>query len=125
LDVCGDAESSIPQAAARSASFTVPSAIWVSSLSASFCEAAVRVPAYQRCLDGEVPARGTKRTTLALANQTTSACPGKLEDGFPKKGHAPTREQREQTTMGRYLLLFLLGVPLPILVLIWLLGGLH
>jgi hypothetical protein len=27
--------------------------------------------------------------------------------------------------MGRYLLLWLLGVPLPILLLIWLLGGLH
>jgi hypothetical protein len=28
-------------------------------------------------------------------------------------------------SMGRYLLLWLLGVPIPILVLIWLLGGLH
>jgi len=28
-------------------------------------------------------------------------------------------------TMGRYLLLWLLGVPIPILVLIWLFGGLH
>jgi len=27
--------------------------------------------------------------------------------------------------MGRYLLLWLLGVPIPILLLIWLLGGLH
>jgi hypothetical protein len=27
--------------------------------------------------------------------------------------------------MGRYLLLWLLGVPIPILVLIWLFGGLH
>jgi len=27
--------------------------------------------------------------------------------------------------MGRYLLLWLLGIPLPLLVLIWLLGGLH
>jgi hypothetical protein len=27
--------------------------------------------------------------------------------------------------MGRYLLLWLLGVPLPILVLIWAFGGLH
>jgi len=27
--------------------------------------------------------------------------------------------------MGRYLLLWLLGVPLPLLVLIWLFGGLH
>jgi len=27
--------------------------------------------------------------------------------------------------MGRYLLLWLLGIPLPILVLIWAFGGLH
>jgi len=27
--------------------------------------------------------------------------------------------------MGRYLLLWLLGIPLPILVLIWFFGGLH
>jgi len=27
--------------------------------------------------------------------------------------------------MGRYLLLWLLGVPIPILVVIWLFGGLH
>jgi hypothetical protein len=31
----------------------------------------------------------------------------------------------ETTTMGRYVLLWLLGVPIPILVLIWALGGLH
>jgi hypothetical protein len=29
------------------------------------------------------------------------------------------------TVMGRYLLLWLIGVPVPILVLIWLFGGLH
>jgi hypothetical protein len=28
-------------------------------------------------------------------------------------------------TMGRYLLLWLLGVPIPILLLIWAFGGLH
>ena len=31
----------------------------------------------------------------------------------------------EDSTMGRYMLLWLLGVPIPILVLIWLFGGLH
>jgi len=31
----------------------------------------------------------------------------------------------EKRTMGRYMLLWLLGVPIPILVLIWLFGGLH
>jgi len=29
------------------------------------------------------------------------------------------------TVMGRYLLLWLLGIPLPILFLIWIFGGLH
>jgi hypothetical protein len=31
----------------------------------------------------------------------------------------------EERNMGRYLLLWLLGIPLPILVLIWAFGGLH
>jgi hypothetical protein len=34
------------------------------------------------------------------------------------------RETRE-ADMGRYLLLWLLGIPLPILLLIWVFGGLH
>jgi hypothetical protein len=33
--------------------------------------------------------------------------------------------QKRRTDMGRYLLLWLLGIPIPILVLIWLFGGLH
>ncbi len=33
--------------------------------------------------------------------------------------------QREGDTMGRYLLLWLLGIPIPILLLIWVFGGLH
>jgi hypothetical protein len=36
----------------------------------------------------------------------------------------PLRSTRRQK-MGRYLLLWLLGIPIPILVLIWLFGGLH
>jgi hypothetical protein len=32
---------------------------------------------------------------------------------------------RKDAQMGRYLLLWLLGVPIPILLLIWLFGGLH
>lgn len=31
----------------------------------------------------------------------------------------------EENIMGRYLLLWLVGVPLPILALIWVFGGLH
>jgi hypothetical protein len=33
--------------------------------------------------------------------------------------------RRGEPTMGRYLLLWLLGIPIPILVLIWMFGGLH
>jgi hypothetical protein len=32
---------------------------------------------------------------------------------------------RWETVMGRYLLLWLLGIPIPILLLIWVFGGLH
>jgi len=41
---------------------------------------------------------------------------------------APTLTARfatEEIVMGRYLLLWLLGVPIPILLLIWAFGGLH
>jgi len=33
--------------------------------------------------------------------------------------------RRKEDVMGRGLLLWLLGIPLPIILLIWLLGGLH
>jgi hypothetical protein len=38
---------------------------------------------------------------------------------------ATSKTARGTTDMGRYLLLWLLGVPLPLLVLIWAFGGLH
>jgi len=34
-------------------------------------------------------------------------------------------DHRTELKMGRYLLLWLLGVPIPILLLIWAFGGLH
>lgn len=37
----------------------------------------------------------------------------------------PVTTKTGARTMGRYLLLWLLGIPLPILLLIWLFGGLH
>jgi hypothetical protein len=37
----------------------------------------------------------------------------------------PHQETMEEFVMGRYLLLWLLGVPIPILVLIYAFGGLH
>jgi hypothetical protein len=35
------------------------------------------------------------------------------------------RDSKTEETMGRYALLWLLGVPIPILLLIWAFGGLH
>ena len=47
--------------------------------------------------------------------------------GTPPHLHAlmPHRSMMEEFIMGRYLLLWLLGVPIPILVLIYAFGGLH
>ncbi|CAN0369131.1 unnamed protein product, partial [Phaeothamnion confervicola] len=36
-----------------------------------------------------------------------------------------TKRGLRRTAMGRYLLLWMLGIPLPILALIWIFGGLH
>ncbi len=36
-----------------------------------------------------------------------------------------TKTRTEENIMGRYLLLWLVGIPLPILALIWIFGGLH
>jgi len=38
---------------------------------------------------------------------------------------ALSARQIKEFVMGRYMLLWLLGVPIPILVLIWAFGGLH
>jgi hypothetical protein len=35
------------------------------------------------------------------------------------------KEAKQEEVMGRGLLLWLLGIPIPIIILIWLLGGLH
>jgi hypothetical protein len=37
----------------------------------------------------------------------------------------PNRNKRRGNVMGRYLLLWLLGIPIPLLLLIWLFGGLN
>jgi hypothetical protein len=39
--------------------------------------------------------------------------------------HGVRNEATQEDVMGRGLLLWLLGIPLPIILLIWLLGGLH
>jgi len=47
------------------------------------------------------------------------------EPGAPSRVPFSTQIQQGITIMGRYLLLWLLGIPLPILFLIWIFGGLH
>ena len=45
-----------------------------------------------------------------------------------RRNHRPAgafNGRQTELVMGRYILLWLLGVPIPILVLIWALGGLH
>jgi hypothetical protein len=37
----------------------------------------------------------------------------------------PMQSVEEENTMGRGLLLWLIGIPIPIILLIWLFGGLH
>jgi len=38
---------------------------------------------------------------------------------------AAALSDRQEYVMGRYMLLWLLGVPIPLLALIWVFGGLH
>jgi hypothetical protein len=38
---------------------------------------------------------------------------------------ADLKEVKQEDVMGRGLLLWLLGIPIPIIILIWVLGGLH
>ena len=38
---------------------------------------------------------------------------------------ADLKEAKQEDVMGRGLLLWLLGIPIPIIILIWVLGGLH
>ena len=38
---------------------------------------------------------------------------------------ADPKEAKQEDVMGRGLLLWLLGIPVPIIILIWVLGGLH
>ena len=46
-----------------------------------------------------------------------------LEPKFP--AHVYVGQPKEENTMGKGLLLWLIGIPIPIILLIWLFGGLH
>jgi len=82
-------------------------------------------------LDAMAPSSGGARVGRNAHSGTSTLLPWRGSAWNQAHGArvVPTNNRREQTEgtnqMGRYLLLFLLGVPLPILVLIWLLGGLN
>ena len=46
-----------------------------------------------------------------------------MEPKFP--AHVYVGQPKEENTMGKGLLLWLIGIPIPIILLIWLFGGLH
>jgi hypothetical protein len=46
-----------------------------------------------------------------------------MEPKFPE--HVYVGQPKEENTMGKGLLLWLIGIPIPIILLIWLFGGLH
>ena len=65
---------------------------------------------------------------LSLPRTTTTSQGGSMfpiHGTFWKHEHSSSRECDGGNAMGRYLLLWLLGIPLPILILIWAIGGLH
>jgi len=81
-----------------------------------------RVSSHSNC----APDKCTTGLTL-WHDQLRSAVPDADRGTICGRMHWLGREtsQRRITSMGRYLLLWLLGVPIPILILIWAFGGLH
>src|SRR5215510_2174574 len=78
-------------------------------------------PFYPRALNVAVENRfqaGRKPKTRASPKTASSGT-------LSKKRHSFNELTNRRSSMGRYLLLWLLGVPIPILILIWAFGGLH
>ena len=57
------------------------------------------------------------------ASSPLSVPPHSMEPKFP--AHVYVGQPKEENTMGKGLLLWLIGIPIPIILLIWLFGGLH
>jgi hypothetical protein len=72
--------------------------------------------------------RDTHARTRPRAQQRLCFCPLSarrlpVEPKFP--AHVYVGQPKEENTMGKGLLLWLIGIPIPIILLIWLFGGLH
>jgi hypothetical protein len=65
----------------------------------------------------------SQRGSVPTRSKSLRKKPGLFTGTLPRL--AGSSRQTEEDAMGRYLLLWLLGVPLPILFLIWIFGGLH
>jgi hypothetical protein len=63
-----------------------------------------------------------KRTVLALSIRPIAGANGNLN---PEATLACATSESEETALGRGLLFWLIGIPIPIILLIWLFGGLH
>ena len=70
------------------------------------------------------PRRQRKRTDAAMQDNPARQ-PGVRNPASSAELPRPNRNKRRGNVMGRYLLLWLLGIPIPLLLLIWLFGGLN
>jgi hypothetical protein len=61
---------------------------------------------------------------IAIVKNDAKKAPGTELCAYPRRLLADTFSSR-RNTMGRGLLLWLIGIPIPIILIIWLLGGLH
>jgi hypothetical protein len=63
------------------------------------------------------------RSESSLATSCASHGPGTIP--YALRCYGRPEEVKQEDVMGRGLLLWLLGIPIPIIILIWVLGGLH
>ena len=71
-------------------------------------------------------APGRTRTATPLAKTLLFPALRPLRSMEPKfPAHVYVGQPKEENTMGKGLLLWLIGIPIPIILLIWLFGGLH
>ena len=66
----------------------------------------------------------SKRRRLC-GQATWTTAPPRREPTAALLRYGESKNKIEERTMGRGLLLWLIGIPLPIILVVWLLGGLH
>jgi hypothetical protein len=79
-----------------------------------------------RCGDARHAGPASDRRRTGLAGPRARANPSNGKEPLPPQHVLPTNAFRLwRTNMGRGMLLWLIGIPLPIILLIWLFGGLN